>query len=275
MSQHPSNPLQKALQWIGARWGVSGIHSLNSMRRLVLDAQAPLLAEEYEKARIILLEALKFRGSVNDSATIHSLLTSLEATWLFTEKYDEAIAFFSAYILGYPEDSTAYPARGAALWYSGHMQEALHNYCHALELNPRDPVSLSGRGQVLAEVGESQKAIEDLNLALREIENAAVLRLPWAAWYKSLEAFVHNGRGFALATLGENGSAMAEFELSIDLCPDNAWVYHNRAQVHNRAGNREKAYADYQTALGKKSPALSPIRKRHAETRFLELTNHA
>jgi tetratricopeptide (TPR) repeat protein len=154
------------------------------------------------------------------------------------------------------------------------MQEALHDYSHALDLNPRDPVSLSGRGQVLAEVGESEKAIEDLNLALREISSAAALSPSWAAWYKALEAFVHNGRGFALATLGESGSAMAEFELSIALCPDNAWVYHNRAQVHDRAGSREKACADYQTALGKKSPALSPMKKRHVEARILELTDH-
>jgi tetratricopeptide (TPR) repeat protein len=245
------------------------------MRQLVLDSQAPLLAEEYEKARAILLEALEFRDRVNDSATIHSLITSLEATWLFTEKYDEAIAFFSTYILRYPEDYAAYSARAAALWYSGRLQEALHDYCRALELNPKDPVSLSGRGQVLAEAGESEKAMEDLNLALLEINTAAALSPPWAAWYKALEAFVHNGRGYALATLGESKSAMEEFELSIALCPDNAWVYHNRAQVHDRAGSTEQARADYRTALAKNGPALSLIKKRHAEARVLELSDHA
>jgi tetratricopeptide (TPR) repeat protein len=275
VSPHSVNTLQKFLRWIGARLGVSGINSLNNMRQLVLDAQAPLLAEEYEKARAILLEALEFRDRVNDSATIHSLLTSLEATWLFTEKYDEAIAFFSEYILRYPEDCTAYSARGAALWYSGRLQEALHDYHRALELNPRDPVSLSGRGQVLAEIGETEKAMEDLDLALHEVKTAAALSPRWAAWYKALEAFVRNGRGFALATLGENGSAMEEFEHSIALCPDNAWVYHNRAQVHDRAGSREQALVDYRTALEKKGPALSPIKRSHAEARVLELSDHS
>jgi Flp pilus assembly protein TadD len=117
--------------------------------------------------------------------------------------------------------------------------------------------------------------MEDLNLALSEVSRAAALNPPWAAWYKTLEAFVRNGRGFALAALGENRSAMDEFGLSITLCPENAWVYHNRAQVYDRAGNREEACADYRTALGKKGPALSPIKKRHAQARVLELSDRS
>ena len=56
------------------------------------------------------------------------------------------------------------------------------------------------------------------------------------------EAFVHNGRAFALAGLGKNA---AEFEASIRLSPENAWVYHNRGQVCGLAGDRENAIADY------------------------------
>ena len=83
-----------------------------------------------------------------------------------------------------------------------------------------------------------------------------------ARWYEQIEAFVHNGRAFALAGLGKSGPAMDEFEVSIRMSPENAWVYHNRGQVHDRAGNRDKASADYQKALTKKNPALSPTEKR-------------
>jgi len=34
-----------------------------------------------------------------------------------------------------------------------------------------------------------------------------------------------DGRTFALAGLGKNGAAMDEFEVSIKLSPENAWVY--------------------------------------------------
>jgi tetratricopeptide (TPR) repeat protein len=94
----------------------------------------------------------------------------------------------------------------------------------------------------------------------------------WKKWHEQIEAFVHNGRGFALAGLGESGPAMDEFELSIRLSPENAWVYHNRAQVHDRAGGREKACEDYQKALRMKNPALSPNRKAPAQARVRELS---
>ena len=66
---------------------------------------------------------------------------------------------------------------------------------------------------------------------------------------------------------------MDEFEASITLSPDNAWVYHNRGQVYELVGNREKAIADYQKALTKKNPALSPNRKAHAQAHIRELSN--
>lgn len=95
----------------------------------------------------------------------------------------------------------------------------------------------------------------------------------WVAWYAGIEAFVRNGRGYALAALGQSGQAMIEFEQSINLCPENAWVYHNRAQVHERAGNRSQAISDYEKALAKIGPALNPIRKKHVEERLKELLN--
>jgi tetratricopeptide (TPR) repeat protein len=96
-------------------------------------------------------------------------------------------------------------------------------------------------GQVLAEVGENGRAMEDLNLAMQSLKTVPRPDLTWAKWYEQLDAFVRNGRGFALAGLGEKEPAKKEFELSISLSPENAWVYHNRAQVYDRAGDREQA----------------------------------
>jgi predicted negative regulator of RcsB-dependent stress response len=40
-------------------------------------------------------------------------------------------------------------------------------------------------------------------------------------------------------------------------------------------GNRENARADYQKALTKKNPALSPNRKAHAQARVRELSSRS
>jgi tetratricopeptide (TPR) repeat protein len=267
----------KFLQWIEAWWSPSRkkAEPHSAVYQLLQKAHAHMRLEEYDKARASLLQAIGFRDSINEPETIGYLLMSLASTWLLTEQYEDGIAFFSEYLSRYPEDSAAYCGRAEALWYTGQLQEAILDYSRALELKPSDILSLSGRGQVLAEVGENGKAVEDLNLALLTLKTVSVPDSSWDKWYEQIEAFVHNGRAFALAGLGESGLAMDEFEMSIRLSPENAWVYHNRAQVYDRAGSREKANEDYQKALTKKNPALSPNKKAHAQARARELSSRS
>lgn len=267
----------KFLRWIGARLSLPRrkAESLNNVYQLLQAAHAHMRLEEYEKARGSLLEAIGSRDSINDPETISYNLMLLASTWLLTEQYEDGIAFFSEYVSRHPEDPAAYCGRAEALWYTGRLQEAIRDYSQALELKPSDILSLSGRGQVLAEVGENGRAVEDLDLALLTLKTASKPDSSWDKWYEQIEAFVHNGKGFALAGLGESGLAMDEFEVSIRLSPENAWVYHNRAQVYDRASSRDRAIEDYQKALTKKNPALSPNRKAHAQARVRELLNRS
>jgi tetratricopeptide (TPR) repeat protein len=267
----------KFLRWIGAKLlpRQRKADSRNNVHQLLLEAHAHMRLEEYDKARALLLQAIGSRDSISDPETISYILMSLGATWLLTEQYEHGIAFFSAYLNRYPEDSVAYCGRAEAFWYTGRLQEAIRDYSRALELKSSDISSLSGRGQVLAEVGEYGRAVEDLNLALVTLKSVSLPDSSWDKWYEQIEAFVHNGRGFALAGLGESEPAMSEFEVSIRLSPENAWVYHNRAQVYDRAGSREQASEDYQKALTKKNPALSPNRRAHAQARIHALSNRS
>ncbi len=269
--------LMKFLRWIWARLSLQRrkAESLNKVYQLLQEAHAHMRLEEYDKARAPLLQVIGSRSSINEPETIGYVLMALASTWLLTEQYEDGIAFFSEYLSRYPQDSAAYCGRAEALWYTGRLQEAIRAYSRALELKPSDILSLSGRGQVLAEVGENRRAVEDLNLALLALKTISKPDSSWYKWYEQIEAFVHNGRAFALAGLGENEPAMTEFEVSIKLSPENAWVYHNRAQVHDLAGSREKAREDYQKALTKKNPALSPNRKAHAQARLGELSNRS
>ncbi len=267
----------KFLRWIGA-WlspQVRKAESPNGVYQLLQEAHAHMRLEEYDKARTSLLKAIASRDNINEPETISYILMSLGSTWLLTEHYEDGIAFFSEYLTRYPEDSGAYGGRAEVLWYTGRLQEAIRDYSRALELKPGDILSLCGRGQVLAEVGENGRAVEDLNLALLTLKSVSMPDSSWHKWYEQIEAFVRNGRGFALAGLGESGPAMDEFEVSIRLSPENAWVYYNRAQVYDRAGSREKASEDFQKALTKKNPALTPNRKAHAQARVRELSNRS
>jgi len=204
---------------------------------------------------------------------IDYILTSLCWTWLVQEQYDEAISFFNKDITKYSGDWAAYCERAAALWYSGRFQESIQDYSRALELKSNNIQSLSGRGQVFAEIGQYQKAIDDLDLALQALESVPALDPSWIEWKKNSQAFVRNGRGVALAGVGKNELAMEEFEQSIALCPENAWVYYNRGQVYDLAGNHEKASSDYQIAVTKCGPALTPLQKKRALARLHDKTS--
>jgi tetratricopeptide (TPR) repeat protein len=241
---------------------------------LIHNADFHLKREEYDEARIILLKALEFRDDIKEPATIDYLLASLGCTWLFTEKYDDGIQFFSDYIGRHSQDAAAYDGRAGIRWYAGQLDRAVDDYSRALELNADDISSLSGRGQIFAEIGQGPKAIEDLDLALLKIRAASKPDPAWIEWYRHTEAFVHNGPGTALAALGQNASAMKAFEISISLSPENAWVYYNRARAYEAVHDRDRASADYRMALTKKEPALNPIQKSRAQSRLRELSSN-
>jgi tetratricopeptide (TPR) repeat protein len=263
--------------WIKSLFSGQGREDASTPQLYVLlqRAHAHLQREEYDEARALLLQVTASRDSITDPNAIAYTLDALDITWLFTERYDDAIAFFSEYTSRYPNEAEAFSGRANSLWYSGRFSDAISDYSRALELKPNHIVSLSGRGQVLAEVGEHAKAVEDLNSALKALKAASAVDASRTKWCEQIEAFVHNGLGFALAGLGDLTKAEKEFELSTSLSPGNAWVYHNRGQVYDRMGDWGKAAADYRIALMKKDPALNPIRKRHVESRVSELSTRS
>src|SRR5271163_3663687 len=156
------------MRWITAPFSPKRPEEDPSQRSnlLIQRAHAYLRKEEYNEARALLLELIAFRDKVLDPNVIAFALNALATTWILTEQYEEAVAFFSQYIRRYQKDPEAYSGRAAAFWYAGRPQDAIRDYSCALELNPTHILSLSGRGQVLAETGEYAKAIQDLESAL-------------------------------------------------------------------------------------------------------------
>ncbi|MGH2639731.1 MAG: tetratricopeptide repeat protein, partial [Rhabdochlamydiaceae bacterium] len=66
---------------------------------------------------------------------------------------------------------------------------------------------------------------------------------------------------------------LKEFEASITLCPDNAWVYYKRACAYDLKGERQKAICDYTLALAKDDPRLPLNKIQHAEARLHALVD--
>jgi tetratricopeptide (TPR) repeat protein len=84
-------------------------------------------------------------------------------------------------------------------------------------------------------------------------------------WKTQFEAFARNGRAAAYAGLGNFAGALAEFDKSVGLWPENAWVYFNRAEAYRRQGDLGNAAENYSLALTKKQPKLTRLKRSHAE----------
>jgi len=238
---------------------------------LIRESHGYLLSQEFDNARNSLLQAIKRRHEIKRPELVDYILTSLEATWLFTDRHEEAIEFFSEYLMGYPDDAVAHRGRGSALWYLGDLPGAFKDYSRALELKPNDAISLSGRGQIRAEMGSPEKALEDLDQALLMLSATPITDGAWSVWASQAEAFIRNGRGAAFAALRRDKAALEEFKASLILCPNNAWVYDNRGQAYERFGNYERARIDYEIALTKTEPSLSRARKSRLQERLQHL----
>ena len=221
--------------------------------------------EDYVAARELLLRAVERRSEIRDPSIVIWLLETLAWTWTYTDQYRDRTDFFTEYIAMYPNDGIAYAMRAGSLWYSGELQPAIDDYSRAMELAPKYVVAHMGRGQVFVECGEFRKALADLDFAIENIEQTPITD---ARWRDSIRAYSLNGRAAAHAGLGDFDSALEEFEQSISLCPDNAWVYYNRAEAFQNRGDRTRAVADYKLALRMKNPRLTNLKRKYAEAKL-------
>jgi tetratricopeptide (TPR) repeat protein len=240
------------------------------MGQLLNEAFAAFQAGDKDKAESLLLEALREPDAdVQKDLTIYALQL-LEYLWFSGEEYQKSIAFFTKRIEQYPREGVSYESRAASLWYSAQQKQALLDYNRALELNPDNFRLLGDRGQIYVELNQPEKAIDDLNQELTKVKSMA--NAQGVTWSKS-EAYIRNGLGAAYAALGNLDGALREFHLSIDLEPQNAWVYFNRAKALDAANNPQKALEDYRKSLSCSDPKLPPYKKEFAEKRIREVTN--
>jgi len=231
--------------------------------RLVELAWSKFQGGNYIEARGLLLRTLEFKNEIQNPILLEWILTTLSKTWEETEEYQKWTEFFSDFIAQNPNQAVAYHLRGQSHWYGGSLSDAVADYSRALELNPKDVSAFLGRGQVFMERRDFNRAIEDLDAALGSIDSVPGAD---AVWNAEFEAFARNGRAASYAGLGDLGRALEEFGKSIDLCPENAWVYYNRAEAYQNYGDQKNAVENYRLALAKKRPKLTSLKRAHAET---------
>jgi lipoprotein NlpI len=145
---------------------------------------------------------------------------------------DYAIADCTQAILREPT-ARGFSNRGNAYYAKGDNENAITDYSQAIQLNPKDAVTLNNRGSAYFAKGQSDRAIADYSQAIQLNPNNAV-------------AF--NNRGNAYYANGDNERAIADYNQVIQFDPKNSRAYLERGLASLYLGALPKAQADLNQA---------------------------
>jgi tetratricopeptide (TPR) repeat protein len=157
------------------------------------------------------------------------------------------------------DDASSIPAlqqRAAAYWYSQQQVEAVEDFSAILLDHPEFTFARAGRGQVLAEMGDIDAALLDLNQCVTELE---------AAGTEINLAYVLSGRALTAIAREDWDSAEADLDRSLLLAAGNAWSMYHRGLLHHACDRPLEASWCFRLALVLQDPALPPYRRVKAQ----------
>jgi lipoprotein NlpI len=130
--------------------------------------------------------------------------------------------------------AVAFSDRGIAYARKGQYDRAIEDLDQAIRLNPNYAVAFSNRGLAYARKDQYDRALEDLDQAIRLNPNYAA-------------AF--NNRGSAYSAKGDLDRAIADYREAIRLDPKIAAAFNNRGFAYSWKGDLDRAIADHSEAI--------------------------
>lgn len=127
-----------------------------------------------------------------------------------------------------------YLGRAVALASGDNTERGIVDLNRAIELNPKSKKAKFNRAELLSWQKDFKKAIDDYEAVI-------------AADANDVQAI--NGLAFARLFSGDTDEAIALFDRVVELQPDNATAYQNRAEAHQSAENWKLAHDDLQVSL--------------------------
>lgn len=231
---------------------------------------------EDEKAAIVFEKGLKADPSSFD------LLYNAGITMNRLGRYRDAIPYFDRLITVRPDDANARFTRAQILLNAKEPLKAIADYRKALELGIKKPryEVLEGIGKAAYNAGMYAEALEALNEAISERDNfncqylrgnclAATGRMNDAlnAFSRSVElnpqfAEGYNNKANALASLRRYSEALPLYNKAVELKPGALDFICNRGLAKKDSGDLQGACADWKEAAGKGYPAGAALLKQ-------------
>jgi len=157
------------------------------------------------------------------------------ALWLYgSERYEESLKFWDAFMKKEPNRVEAYNNRGIVYAGLNQYERAIEDYDKAVELKPEDVGAYNNRGIAYAGLNQYGRAIEDYDKAVE-------LNPEYAETYYN--------RGIAYADLNQYERAIEDCDKAVELNPEDAETYYNRGLDYARLNQYERAIEDFDRAV--------------------------
>lgn len=117
----------------------------------------------------------------------------------------------------------------------------------ALKADPNDSAALVGRSRAFLHLGDTAKALNDVNAAIQKAPNNAA---------------AYGQRGVLLKMKQQTPEALNDFSKAVELDNAYAWAFAQRADLYSRSQDQEKALRDIDKALKSKPNFVEALRLR-------------
>jgi tetratricopeptide (TPR) repeat protein len=221
--------------------------------RLQAEAQSLLgnLAHERGKpadAEIRYRQAAGLFETVRDRAAVACQLAAIGQTLLDQGRLTEAVTELRAAVDRLPSDPLLQNALGWAVWQLGQPRTAETIFTGVLAIDGGNAEALRGRGEVLADLGDSRGALRDLSRLASAVRPSA-----------------RAARGLALAQLGQQAEAEDEIKTALTEVPHNGPVLLYAARAAVVGGDKAAAAELAERALTAADPSLPPHQRKAAQ----------
>ncbi len=182
------------------------------------------------------------------------------------EDYDTALDVAEGIVTDFPDESFAYRLRAYVHWQREELVESNDDYTRVVELDGPTASCLSARGQVRAELGEWEQALEDLNQAIdlaRQEGQSLVL------------AYALSGRSLVWSGLEREQEAETDYQESISLCSTNPWAYYHRGMRLLQTERWNEAKIMLELAQEFNEPSLSKRKKQRIKVALEKIAKQA
>jgi tetratricopeptide (TPR) repeat protein len=234
-------------------------HELGSIRRF---ADARELQGDIARAAGDLAGAERhFRAALNtfflleDRYGAARMLSTLADLHFAEGDYAEAVDLNRQAVERMPGDASALTGLAYAEWYAGSPADGEAIFDQVLRWDPTTVLALAGRGQIRADLGRYEQALEDLDQAL-------VSHLS-----RNAEIDARSARALALAGLGRINAAEDELATALQMDPERAQTRLRAGRMAAVLGDQERMQAELRRGL---AAGHVPVVEQQSARRILQ-----